>query len=250
MRLPKKEYLTFDELTFEWKCSKSELFHLVATDKITPSIYLSSDECFVHEMQVIDGARKSFIVCRDGERRDLTQHPPRIFANEEWRYETRMLKGFYYLHSRKPWSNIYNLSFFHASIKREIEYHDSTYEFFEIPMACIQFDVEDKEVRVTNNIVFLRAEIDRFEREYMQNQPEKNDHQKSNDSLDGKGRTTALKLIGGLVMDAYGMDIHANRLMGVSDLVSNLAGKGISLTEETVSNWIKEAAQVIDKPKS
>ena len=51
-------------------------------------------------------------------------------------------------------------------------------------------------------------------------------------------------------MDGYGMNIHANRLTGVSDIVSALAGKGIGLTEETVSNWIKEAAQVIEKPKA
>jgi hypothetical protein len=66
--------------------------------------------------------------------------------------------------------------------------------------------------------------------------------------IDGKSKTTALQLIGGLVMSAYGMDIHATRLDQVAEVVEDLSRQGINISSETVSKWIKEAAQVIDKP--
>jgi hypothetical protein len=68
--------------------------------------------------------------------------------------------------------------------------------------------------------------------------------------LEGKAKTTALQLIGGLVMSAYGMDIHANRLENLSQVVNDLEVQGITITKETVSKWIKEAAKEIDQPKS
>ena len=68
--------------------------------------------------------------------------------------------------------------------------------------------------------------------------------------LDGKAKTTALRLIGGLAIGGYGMDIHAKRLDKLDDIVRDFEKNGISITSETMSKWIKEAAQIIDKPKS
>ncbi|MFZ6690878.1 hypothetical protein [Undibacterium sp. SXout20W] len=68
--------------------------------------------------------------------------------------------------------------------------------------------------------------------------------------LDGKAKTTALRLIGGLAIGGYGMDIHAKRLDKLDDIVRDFEKNGISITSETMSKWIKEAAQVIEKPKS
>lgn len=69
------------------------------------------------------------------------------------------------------------------------------------------------------------------------------------DSLSGKARSTALKIIGGLAMKGYGMTIHAERLEGISDLVKDLEKVGAGVTEKTLREWIKEAANVIDPPK-
>jgi hypothetical protein len=68
------------------------------------------------------------------------------------------------------------------------------------------------------------------------------------DVIEGKSRTTALQLIGGLVMSTYKMDIHAKRLDQVAEVVEDITRQGINISSETVSKWIKEAAQVIDKP--
>jgi hypothetical protein len=70
------------------------------------------------------------------------------------------------------------------------------------------------------------------------------------DSLSGKGRSTALKIIGGLAMKGYGMPIHAERLEGISDLVKDLEKAGAGVTEKTLRDWIKESATIIEPPKA
>jgi hypothetical protein len=68
-------------------------------------------------------------------------------------------------------------------------------------------------------------------------------------TLSGKGRSTALKIIGGLAMKGYGMTIHADRLEGIADMVKDLEKVGAGVTEKTLREWIKEASNVIDPPK-
>lgn len=223
MRLPKKEYLTFEEITEEWKCSDRDLYHQIITRKLVPSAFFTG----------------KFL--------------PRTFSDRSPINDGEYIEGFYYLTNPDKFSLNGFISFFFSKSREpkdgDIIYFAKDHREKDYEMV-FHFNANDQTVDIPGNVVFMREEIDRFEREYVQNPPEKNDNQKSNDSLDGKAKTTALKLIGGLVMDGYGMNIHANRLTGVSDIVSALAGKGIGLTEETVSNWIKEAAQVIEKPKA
>lgn len=66
--------------------------------------------------------------------------------------------------------------------------------------------------------------------------------------LMGKERTTVLKLIGGLAICGYGMDIHANRLTGIDVLHADLATVGAPIDQDTLRKWLKLAAEVIDRP--
>ena len=69
------------------------------------------------------------------------------------------------------------------------------------------------------------------------------------EALAGKARSTALKIIGGLAMKGYAMDIHAERLNGIVDMVKDLEGVGAGVTEKTLRDWLKEAACVIEPLK-
>jgi hypothetical protein len=69
------------------------------------------------------------------------------------------------------------------------------------------------------------------------------------DSLSGKARSTALKIIGGLAMEGYRMKIHAERLEGIAEMVKDLEKVGAGVAEKTLRVWLKEAANVIDLPK-
>lgn len=69
------------------------------------------------------------------------------------------------------------------------------------------------------------------------------------DVAEGKVKTTLLKIIGGLAMDGYGMDIHAQQLKGIGDMVKDLQLKGVDVTEKTLRERMQEAARLIDPPK-
>jgi hypothetical protein len=62
-------------------------------------------------------------------------------------------------------------------------------------------------------------------------------------------RHTLLRIIGGLVISAYRSDIHANRISNVKEIADDLARVGVSVTEKTLSEKIKAAAELIEKPK-
>lgn len=70
------------------------------------------------------------------------------------------------------------------------------------------------------------------------------------ESLSGKGRSTVLKIIGGLAKEAYRMDIHAERLEGIGDMIKDLEKAGAGITEKTLRDWIKESATIIEPPKA
>lgn len=94
-----------------------------------------------------------------------------------------------------------------------------------------------------------KAELIKFAEAVGWNLPtEFNSPAESTTELKGKEKLTALKLIGGMAKDGYGIDIHANRLTGIADLRTNLAVAGVNIDEDTLSKWLKLAAEVIDRP--
>lgn len=67
----------------------------------------------------------------------------------------------------------------------------------------------------------------------------------SNKSPSSRERNTMLRLIGGLAMAGWRMPIH-ERLNGIAEMVSDLAQVGVSVSEETLREKLREAAQVIE----
>lgn len=59
--------------------------------------------------------------------------------------------------------------------------------------------------------------------------------------LSTKERATALKLIVGMAIGGYGLDPTAARSKAASDIASDLHKLGISIDEDTVRKWIKDA---------
>jgi hypothetical protein len=72
------------------------------------------------------------------------------------------------------------------------------------------------------------------------------------ETLEGSERTSVLKIIGGLAMGGYGINIHAERIGGIGELVKDLQRVGAPVTEKTLRQYLKEAAGIIEPrtPKS
>ncbi|MEN9842818.1 MAG: hypothetical protein RLZZ612_647 [Pseudomonadota bacterium] len=65
----------------------------------------------------------------------------------------------------------------------------------------------------------------------------------------GKGKNTMLKMIAGMAIKGYAIDIHSQRMSGISDLANDLADCGVQLDHKTISDRLKEAAQQVAPPK-
>lgn len=60
-------------------------------------------------------------------------------------------------------------------------------------------------------------------------------------------RNTLLRIIGGLAMATYKMNIHG-RMDGITEILDDLAQHGVTVSEETLRGKLREAARLIDPP--
>lgn len=101
----------------------------------------------------------------------------------------------------------------------------------------------------------LRVEVDRLRQELRSRADEvaaltAEVKRLRSDALAGKGRSTALKIVGGLAMGAYRMSIHAERLDRLGEMVADLENAGAAVNEKTLRTWLKEAARIIEPSRS
>jgi len=68
--------------------------------------------------------------------------------------------------------------------------------------------------------------------------------------LKGYARTSALKVIGGLAMVGAELDIHSGKIEGITDVVRDLALKGVDVTDDTLRKYLKDASNIIGKPRA
>ena len=156
MRLPKKNYLTFDELIVELNCSNAELFHLIATRKLIPSAILSGSYPQWQEIP---------------EQYGFSGIPSEIGVLS---LQTEMLHGTYYLLLMDVLRNdICTFKFF--STERNPEKFRCTYGLDND--LEIKIDRKSGIVQVPEYIIFMREEIDRFERENTQSTIEEDQSQ-------------------------------------------------------------------------
>ncbi len=65
------------------------------------------------------------------------------------------------------------------------------------------------------------------------------------DLLQGKSRTSALKLVGGLAMAVYKIPIKSGRLTHLTELKNDLERVGVAISEDVIRNYLNAAAEVV-----
>jgi hypothetical protein len=108
---------------------------------------------------------------------------------------------------------------------------------------------------IDDDRALLKQEIDRL-REELRNTIDRaaqlvleRDNLKS-EFLAGKTKTTALRIIGGMAIGGYGMDIHATRLTGLKELSTDLQQVGADVGEKTLRDWLKSASAVVEPKRA
>lgn len=69
------------------------------------------------------------------------------------------------------------------------------------------------------------------------------------DALEGKGRSSALKLILGMALGGYGYDPKATKSGTVREICDDLHRHGIELSDDAVRRWLTEAAAQVEWQK-
>lgn len=67
--------------------------------------------------------------------------------------------------------------------------------------------------------------------------------------VSGKSRSTVAKIIGGLLIKGHGIDIHADRIEGLGDVMKDLESLGAGVSENALREWIKLAKEQIEPQK-
>jgi hypothetical protein len=65
--------------------------------------------------------------------------------------------------------------------------------------------------------------------------------------LSTRERETLLKIIGALAKHGYGLDIHAERIDGFSEILDDCAKCDVQISERTLREKLKAAAELIEK---
>jgi len=145
VKLPEKDYLRFDELAKKWKCSLRDLSDLIINRKIIPSVLLIGR----HSVHLVEPHEDE-----DGEGLYVSG------AADSYKY----VNGFFYLQWVRR-ENLNRISSAYAFEKREMAEFDDVYSFDAVE---IWFDPEENEITSSTDVVIVREEIERFEREHLQ----------------------------------------------------------------------------------
>ncbi len=90
----------------------------------------------------------------------------------------------------------------------------------------------------------LRTELDDLRQELAKGR-QSEPAERAEKPLITRERDTVLKLIIGIAMGGYGYDPRAKRSPIASEIADELAGFGLSIDEDTVRKWLKEAKQIL-----
>jgi hypothetical protein len=277
MALLNKGYLKFFELMERWSISEVDIFHLIAEGKLFPSIFLNTNlDAYEFDER---GMQWELIYSKD----DLDHVEDEDELNTI--YEMTKVKGFYYLRfNRESLDELaafevqIELPHFKGNLKPRwglcdtsctLTYGDNCFSIESAVFESKEIERCERENKIGGSYVESsnlskfdqeKSLVQNLEKTLQDTRKQLTDSQRTSEALqkslailqkeiiEGKAKNTALHLIGGLVMGAYSMDIHAKKLSGLSEIVDDLARLGISITSETVSAWIKDAAQIIANP--
>lgn len=152
MRLPEKEYLTLEELSEKWACSGKDLFHLIATKKLVPSVFFTGKQDVYLAQPPDDGTDDLHVSILSDFHTGSTMTPEYIHGIFYLPWATRAKNGDRYI-------------FRFASIKRSIDEFDVVYG----PEQSVEIEYSHamNQIHTSEIIIFTREEIDLFEREHM-----------------------------------------------------------------------------------
>lgn len=220
MKFIEKKYYTFKELEARWECTTTDLIQSVIDGELVPSFHVPSGSYLLNQ----------FLPC-DPQDPDSTCLPrqmndPRIGdVNNEVR---EWVSGFHYL-----------------IVPNRVGGVDGSFSYFstspvghDIGDICYSFEqpigIED----VLRSGTVMAAEVARVE-------ARSRDKPEQDKSLSTAERSSLLKLVIGMAIKGYSFDPMSKKNSTPKEIVDDLAGLGIPLTDDTARKYLREAVDTV-----
>lgn len=223
INIPARNYLTFHELMDRWQCTENDLRYAVICSAIKPCIRLVGEHQVVEWELAPWGAWRQRTPDDDGYDTGVTY----VLA-----YEPRNWVYLQEPHQIAPFDCRFEL----ASDMRNPDKDDSvTFAQWYALKSPMTLDA------VARDAVFLLKEVVDYE--------DKHGHGK-NQSAESKEpttreRNTLLKLVIGMAIKGYRFDPNASKSAAASEIANDLADLGISVTDETILKYLREATRTV-----
>jgi len=223
MNIIKQKYYSFKELEARWDCTSDDLFRYVIDGELVPSIYMPGGAYLSNRFTPCnyEDADSS---CLSSQRHGYKKGKGNTQTRE-------LLKGFYYL-ILPIRSGTYDCNFsYFAATRLSHDEGDFCYSL-EQPLG-----IDD----VLRSGVVMADEVARVEAQ--------NSAKPVPDSIDKplstSVRNTLLKLVIGMAVKGYGHDPEASKSTAPKEIADDLAGLGITITDDTVRKYLKQAADAV-----
>lgn len=215
--IPARNYLTFHELMNRWQCTENDLRYAVICGAIKPCVRL------VGTHQTIEWERAPWGAWVKRSTDDYTY--ALAYEPKHWVYLQEP-------HQTAPFDCRFEL----AADMRDADKDDSVtfalwYEL-KSPMTL---------EAVARDAVFLLKEVIDYEDKHGQ---EKSLQAESKEPTT-RERNTLLKLVIGMAIKGYAFDPNASKSAATSEIANDLAEVGVSVTDETILKYLREATRVV-----
>jgi hypothetical protein len=225
IKLPERNYFTFPELMSRWQCEERDFFHLFIENKLVPS-YFFSGEFKVHDY--VEEREHSKNHWFDG----VPMVPKRFLAHESFMYLLWPSQ-----------TSVHDLSFYVFASSRTGESYESLRSSGDL-MICpptsldsIVYSFRD----IMRDGVVMMSEVALFEESA--GKPERLPIYDK--PLSTTERNTLLKLVIGMAVKGYRYDPAATKSTAPKEIADDLVELGITVTDDTVRKYLKEAASTV-----
>ena len=225
--IPARKYLTYGELRERWQCSDNDLRYLIVAEELKPSFKAFKSLTIPSwSFDVLDPEE----VVAEGSQYD-SQHGYVLEVKPS---------GWLFLQEPKQTGPL-ACEFRLVSHERN---PDKPKEFWDVPFASWFWLPYPMTIdAIVNEAVFMMDEVCRYEAMHDKDvAPEQIEKEKL---LGTTERNNLLKLVIGMAVKGYTYDPAALKSTATKEIADDLAAVGISITDETVRKYLRQAAAVL-----
>lgn len=222
IKIPDRNYLTFGELQLRWGCTEPDLRYVIMSGELKPSVRIDAElpmpnwqEGFSNQME------------------------PSGYLMDEYDVPLK-IRPHGWLYLQEPFQNApFGCHFSLISDDRDAEKPDEPGDFPRTTWYCLPEPMNLD--RVASDAVFLLKEVVRYEDGHGECEPKV----KQKGEVPTRERDTLLKLVIGMAMKGYRYDPAAAKSSSTKDIADDLVALGMSVSDDTVRKYLKEAANTV-----